>query len=205
MAGTKRSLFLLLFSLLRFARVSFAILFTMHCYIFFIVSFFFMTTESSLAYELTDSKSWAQTDDLDLSANSLEFQGSDNSPGISEADVLPCDSVGFNFEKRAVAEASCNEVRRNQNLENGNENDKTHPSGSDVPNTTNGQPKNPEVKVPSIEVNLNRNPFITIDRFNDDRKRCSALKKTYVCTGLLDGSLNVEGCYLCMFYYRAIF
>lgn len=164
-----------------------------------------MTTESSLAYELTDSKSWAQTDDLDLSANSPEFQGSDNFPGISEAEVLPCDSVGFNFEKRAVAEAPCNEVRRNQNFGNGNQNDKSPLSGSDVPSTTHGQPQNPEIKVPSIQVNVNLNPFIRTDRFNDDRKRCSALKKTYVCTGLLDGSLNVEGCYLCMFYYRAIF
>lgn len=205
MADIKRSLFLLLFSLLRFVRVSFAILSTMHCYIFFIVSFFFfMTTENSLAYELTDPEPRAQIGDLDLSANFPEFPGSDNPPDISEADVLPCDTVGFNFEKRAVAEAPCNEVRRNQNLENENGNIKTPSSGSDVPSTTNGQPNNPEIKVPSIEVDVNLNPFIRIDRFDDARRRCSALKKTYVCTGRLDSLRNVEGCYLCMSCYRAI-
>lgn len=155
-----------------------------------------MTTENSLAYELTDPEPRAQIGDLDLSANFPEFPGSDNPPDISEADVLPCDTVGFNFEKRAVAEAPCNEVRRNQNLENENGNIKTPSSGSDVPSTTNGQPNNPEIKVPSIEVDVNLNPFIRIDRFDDARRRCSALKKTYVCTGRLDSLRNVEGCYL---------
>lgn len=161
-----------------------------------------MTTKNSLAYE---SEPLVQTDDLDLSADSLEFQGSAKFADISKADVLPCDTVGFNFEKRAVAEAPCDEVRRNQNLENENGNIKTPPSGLGVPSTTNGQPKNPENQVPSIEVDGNLNPSIRIDRSNEGRRRCSALKKTYVCTGLLDiSSGNVEGCYLCMFYYRAI-